>query len=94
MVGDSYWSPLDISSSESLKLPVNGHVPKLPLHLKRDEVKGLRFDLAKLLWNASMLSTWPHENLFDVVPKGSYWLVFKVFANRITTSNKVDVLVE
>jgi hypothetical protein len=93
-LGDSYWSPLDISRGESLRLPVKGPVPKVLLHLKRDEVKSFRFDLAKLLWNATMRSIWPHENLFAVVPKGSYWLVFKVSGNRETISNKIEVVVE
>ena len=93
-LGDSYWSPLDISSGESLKLPVNGRVPKVPLFLKRDEVKSFRFDLAKLVWNATTRSIWPHENLFDIVPKGNYWLVFKGSGNRETTSNKIEVVVE
>ena len=93
-LGDSYWSPLDISSGESLQLPVSGRVPQLPLHLKKDEAKSFKFDLSKLLWNATLLSIWPHENLFDVVPKGSYWLVFKVSGNRETISNKIEVLVE
>ena len=93
-LGDSYWSPLDISSGESLKLPVNGRVPKVPLFLKRDEVKSFRFDLAKLVWNATTRSIWPHEVLFDIVPKGNYWLVFKVSGIRETTSNKIEVVVE
>ena len=93
-LGDSYWSPLDISSGESLRLPVKGPVPKMPLHLKRDEAKSFRFDLAKLLWNATTRSIWPRENLFNVLPKGSYWLIFKVSGNRETTSNKIEVVVE
>ena len=93
-LGDSYWSPLDISSGESLKLPVSGRVPQLPLHLKKDDAKSFKFDLSKLLWNATLLSRWPYENLFDVVPKGSYWLVFKVSGTREAISNKIEVLVE
>jgi len=75
-------------------LPVKGPVLKVPLHLKRDEAKSFRFDLAKLLWNATTRSIWPRENLFNVVPKGSYWFIFKVSGNRETTSNKIEVVVE
>lgn len=92
VLGDSYWGPVDSSSCTSL-VPLNGRVPTVLLHLTPGEAKCFKFDLRSLLWNASMSSIWPHEDLFDVVPKGNYWLVFNVWTGVIT-SNKVDVVVE
>jgi hypothetical protein len=102
--GDSYWSPFDISTGTPLKLIVDpkmlkkgvveGRLPQPVLHLGKDEAKTFRIELSKLLWNGSILSDWPHENLFDVVPTGRYWLVFEISSNGDHKSNRVEVTVE
>ena len=80
MWSDSYWSPLDISTGEPLKLVAEpkmlkkgvivGRVTKGVLHLSKGEVKTFRVGLGKLLWNNSGLNDWPHQRLFDIVERG------------------------
>ena len=105
VIGDSYWSPFDISSGTPLKLHiiepemlkkgiVVGRAPKDKLHLSIGEGKTFKVELTKLLWNASVLSGWPKADLFDVVPKGRYWLVLRIRGDEEIKSNKVEVSVE
>ena len=86
MRGDSYWSPFDIVSGNPLGLKiidpdmqkkgvVVGRVPEDKLRLGIGEVRTYKVELTKLYWNASILSGWPADVLFDVVPKGHYELV-------------------
>jgi hypothetical protein len=104
--GDSYWSPLDIISGNPLKLQiiepdmlkkgiVVGRVPKEKLRLGIGEVRTYKVELTKLYWNASISSTWPTEELFDVVLKGRYWLEFTMRADKVgqVKSNRVEVTV-
>ncbi len=102
--GDSYWAPVDVSSGTSLKLDVEpemlkkgvieGRVPEASLHFDKDEIKTFKMDLTSLSWNASMGNDWPRSSLFEVVPKGRYWLVFTIGSSVECTSNKVEVTVE
>lgn len=104
--GDSYWSPIDISTGTPLKLEiidpelqkkgvVVGRVPRVSLKFEKDEIKTFNVDLTKTLWNDSILSTWPNESLFEVVPKGSYSLHFRLNnGDSRVRSNEVKVLVQ
>ena len=103
--GDSYWSPVDITTGTPLSLNiidphmqrkgvVVGRVPEAVLHFAKDETKTFKTDLTKLLWNASMGNDWPRWNLFDVVPKGSYTLLFAIQSGGHVKSNEVRVSVE
>jgi len=103
--GDSYWSPINIATGTPLSLNVIdpkmlkkgvvvGRVPEAVLHFAKDETKTFKSDLTKLLWNASMGSDWPRWNLFEVVPKGSYTLLFAIQSGGHVKSNKVKVSVE
>ena len=86
--GDSYWSPLDLSRGTTMELVVNprmlkkgiivGKVPNNTLQMKKDEVKILRFEMANLFWNDTIWGDWPHKTIFEIVPKGHYWLVFEL----------------
>jgi len=105
-VGDRYWGPVTISNSTPTKLDiidpeklkqgiVVGRVPKDSLQFAKDETKSFKVDLTTLFWNDSMLSTWPHETLFQVVPKGSYALSFALSTDRATVeSNAIEVSVK
>jgi hypothetical protein len=103
--GDSYWSPVDLSTAQPLKLNiidpkalkkgvVVGRVPEAVLHFTKDEVKTFKLDLTKLLWNASMGNDWPRWNLFEAVPKGAYSLFFEVATSVDIKSNEVKVSLE
>jgi hypothetical protein len=103
--GDSYWSPVNPSTGEPLRLNimdpallkkgvVEGRVPETLLHLTKGEVKRYNFNPTKLLWNASMGNDWPRWNLFDVVPKGTYSLFFKIESAGHVKSNELKVSVE
>ena len=107
-LGDSYWSPLNISTGEPLKLQIEdpdmlkkgivvGSVPRDKFSLGIGEVRTYKIELSKLRWNASILSGWPEEELFDVVPKGRYWLELTVRSKEIgkeVKSNRVEVTVD
>lgn len=106
IVGDRYWSPvnilegtptqLNIIDPERLKQGiVIGRVPEVTLKFAKDETKTFKVDLTKTLWNDSMYSVWPEEDLFKIVPKGSYALSLglqKKGANL--ESNEVQVSVK
>jgi hypothetical protein len=103
--GDSFWSPFDPASGKPIKLQildpelekkgvVVGRAPKDKLRLSVGEVRTWRADLTNLSWNASVSSTWPHEVLFYVVPKGPYWLEFRMRSGKEVKSNRVEVTVE
>ena len=85
IVGDRYWSPLNITNGTPTQLNiidpeklkqgiVVGRVPEVTLKFAKDETKTFKVDLTKTLWNDSMYSVWPEEDLFKIVPKGSYAL--------------------
>lgn len=93
-----YWSPADILSGKPLELEYDGdgigggRVPRGAIHLEPGETKALRFDLSNLLWNISGSSRWPHQRLFEVVPKGDYDLLFSVETDqRLNADNIPDV---
>ena len=103
--GDSYWSPVNVSTGEPLQLNivdpkllkkgvVVGRVPEAVLHFTKGEIKTFRLDLTKLLWNADMGNDWPRWNLFEVVPKGAYSLFFEIGSSGDIKSNEVKVSVE
>jgi len=103
--GDTYWSPVDITTGTPLSLNVIdpkmlkkgvvvGRVPEEVLHFAKDETKTYKTDLTKLFWNASMGNDWPRWNLFEVVPKGSYTLLFAIQSAGHAKSNEVKVSVE
>jgi hypothetical protein len=103
--GDSYWSPVNVSTGEPLQLNiidpkllkkgvVVGRVPEAVLRFAKDEIKTYNLNLTKLLWNASMGNDWPRWNLFDVVPKGTYSLFFEIESGGHVKSNEVKVSVE
>ena len=103
--GDSYWSPVNVSTGEPLQLNiidpkllkkgvVVGRVPEAVLHFAKDEIKTYNLNLTRLLWNASMGNDWPRWNLFDVVPKGRYSLFFEIESGSHVKSNEVKVSVE
>jgi hypothetical protein len=106
VVGDSYWGPVNISDGTPLALKiidpemqkkgiVVGQVPTPALHFAKNEIKTFKVDLTKLNWNASMLSSWPHEPLFGVVPAGSYSLQFEMQKRgSYVSSNEVRVSVK
>jgi hypothetical protein len=94
-VGDGYWSPVNITTgtpvdlniidSEKLKQGVVvGRVPRESLHLAKNEVKTFNVDLTKTFWNDRIRSVWPNQSLSEVVPKGSYSLVFQL---QVDTAN-------
>lgn len=106
--GDSYWSPFDIVSGNPLGLKiidpdmqkkgvVVGRVPEDKLRLGIGEVRTYKVELTKLYWNDSILSGWPADVLFDVVPKGRYWLELRVRGDmkikKEVKSNRVEVTV-
>ncbi len=103
--GDSYWSPVNISTGTPLQLNiiepemlkkgvVVGQVPEAILHFAKDETKTFHVDLTKVLWNAHTGNDWPRWNLFEVVPKGSYSLRFEIESGGHVKSNEVNVFVE
>ncbi len=101
---DSYWGPLDLSTGEPLRLVANpamlrkgileGRVPKAPLHLSKGEVKSLKVELARLLWNYSGLNDWPHEKFSDIVERGPYWLVLNCGTKDVVQSNRIEITIE
>jgi hypothetical protein len=106
IVGDRYWSPVNIATGTSMDLPridakklkkgdvIVSQVPKVLLKFAKDETRTFEVDLTKPFWNDSMYSMWPHETLFQVVKKGSYSLSLEVRQwNRVTTTNAVHVSV-
>jgi hypothetical protein len=92
-----YWSPVDIRSGKPLQLVYEdsgggGRVPKSVIHLGAGNTKSMRFDLSNLLWNQAHSSRWPHQSLFEVVPKGNYDLIFNVETDhRVNAENIPDV---
>ena len=88
---------LEIVDPDMLKKGiVVGRVPKEKLRLGTGEVRTYKVELTKLYWNDSILSDWPENDLFDVVPKGRYWLEFTVSSKEIgkqVKSNRVEVKV-
>ena len=106
IVGDRYWSPvnifdgtptqLNIIDPEKLKQGiVVGRVPEVTLKFAKDETKTFKVDLTKTLWNDSMYSVWPEEDLFKIVPKGSYALSLGLQKKGVNVeSNEVQVSVK
>jgi hypothetical protein len=54
-------------------------------------------DLSKLKWERSVASLWPHRDLFELVPPGTYELILclelhtgetsiKIYSNRVEVS--------
>jgi hypothetical protein len=102
VIGDGYWSPVNISTGTPLGLKiidpkklkkgvVVGQVPRAPLKFAKSETKTFKVDLAKVFWNDSILSGWPADPLFEVVPKGSYALTFDLRDARGVKSNEIKV---
>ena len=94
----SYRSPVDILSGKPLELVYErdgsggGRVPKGVIHLGAGDTKAMRFDLDNLLWSKTLSSRWPHQRLFEVVPKGNYDLIFNVeIDHRVNGDNIPDV---
>ena len=106
IVGDSYWSPVEISTGRTVELEiidakklkkgvVVGRVPYVTLRFAKDETKTFKVDLTKTFWNDSLYSMFPHETIFKVVPKGSYSLRFELKHRGVNVeSNEVKVSVE
>ena len=104
VMGDSYWSPVDLPANTSLKLDadpkmlkkgiVEGRVPENRLYFDKGEIKTFKLDLTELNWNATMSSFWPRWNLFKAVPKGQYSLQFKVDSTVSFKSNALKVTIE
>lgn len=102
--GDSYWGPFDLNSGKPRQLVVNpkmlkkgiveGRVVQSTMQIEGKGTKIVRVNLTELFWIASISSTWPYEKLFDVVPKGHYWLVLKLHNKGQLESNRVDITVE
>lgn len=92
-----YWSPVDVLSGKPLQLVYEdsgggGRVPKAVIHLGAGDAKSMKFDLSNLLWNNSLSSRWPHQSLFEVVPKGDYDLIFNVETDhRVNSDNSHGV---
>ena len=89
VLGDSYWSPVDLATGGPLKLVVVepklskkgvtvGRPPRAGVSLGPKESKEFALDLTRLHWKASALSSWPDRNLFDAVPAGEYMLFFQL----------------
>ena len=106
IVGDRYWSPVNISKGSPTELHiidpekqkqgvVVGREPRVPLRFAKDETKTFKVDLTKVFWNDSMYSMWPHETLFKVIPKGSYSLSLELrHQGHNVESNAVEVTVK
>jgi hypothetical protein len=88
VLGDSYWSPVDLATGGPLKLVAVepklsrkgvtvGRPPRGRVGLGPKESKEFALDLTRLHWKASALSSWPDRNLFDAVPAGDYMLFFQ-----------------
>lgn len=103
--GDSYWSPVNVSTGTPKNLNVIepellkkgvvvGRVPDETLHFGRKEAKTFTLDPTKTLWNASIGNDWPRWNLFEVVPKGTYSLNFRIDSAGSLKSNAVTVTIE
>jgi hypothetical protein len=89
-----YWSPVDVLSGKPLQLVYEdssggGRVPKAVIHLGAGDARSMNFDLSNLLWNSSFSSRWPHQGLFEVVPKGGYDLIFNVETDHRVNSDDV-----
>jgi hypothetical protein len=105
IVGDRYWSPVNVSTStptelniidpEKLKQDiVIGRVPEVTLKFAKDETKTFKVDLTKTVWNDAMYSMWPNETLFKIVRKGSYSLSLTLRDKGVNVeSNAVQVSV-
>jgi hypothetical protein len=106
VIGDSFWGPVNISTSTPMQLDIIdpekqkqgitvGRVPQVPLQFAKDETKTFKVDLSKLIWGDSMHSIWPNQSLFKVVPKGSYALSFELSQKGVNLrSNPVEVSVK
>jgi hypothetical protein len=106
VAGDSYWSPVNITTATPLRLDiiepemlkkgvVVGRVPDDVLHFALGEARTFKADLVRLFWNASMRNDWPRWNLFEVVPKGAYALRFSIESRGgHVNSNEVMTFVE
>lgn len=103
--GDSFWSPVSLSSSTALQLNIIdpalqkkgvivGRVPEETLHFEGNEVKKFSIDPTKTLWNVEMGNDWPRFNLFDVVGKGVYSLEFRISSVASLKSNAVNVTIK
>lgn len=106
IVGDRYWSPVNITNGTPTQLNiidpeklkqgiVIGRVPQVTFKFAKDETKTFKVDLTKTLWNDAMYSIWPEENLFQIVPKGSYALSLSLQKKGVKVeSNEVLVSVK
>ncbi len=90
-----YWGPVKLSAV-SEHLPANTHYE---LFLKAGQKKTFEVDLAKLKWERSISSIWPHRDLFDLVPSGNYKLSLDIeidsadISKRIN-SNNLDIIIK
>ena len=106
IVGDRYWSPVNITSGTPTQLNIMdpeklkqgivvGRVPEVTLKFAKDETKTFKVDLTKTLWNDSMSNVWGEEDLFKIVPKGSYALSLSLSKKGANLeSNAVQVSVK
>lgn len=106
--GDAYWSPAGVVTNQgqlemvahdlSEALPpgrTTGHFPNETVSLRKGESRQIKADLTQLLWQERILSVWPNENLFGLVPKGKYWLSLEMGVNKQKmNSNRVEVRIE
>lgn len=105
VVGDTYWSPVNIVTGTPLGLRivepeklekgvVVGSVPRDSLRFEKNEIRMFKVDLTKVFWNDGILGGWPSESLFEVVPKGSYSLHLEMRGDSRVTSNELNVWVK
>ena len=87
----AYWGPVNILDGSPLKLD-DGKVPKGTIHLEPHEIKAINFDVSKLLWNRNISSVWPNQSLFEVMPVGTYDLIFEVETDRRTNSDNNPIV--
>jgi hypothetical protein len=106
VVGDRYWGPVNISTGTPRKLTIIdpekqkqgvivGQAMEDSIHFAKDETKTFTVDLTKLLWSDAMHSMWPDQELFKVVPNGSYSLSLRRRSKGVNVeSNAVEVSVK
>lgn len=106
VVGDSYWSPVNLADSTTTEIKITdedklkqgivvGRAAQVPIQFSKDETKTFKIDLTKVFWNASMSSMWPTEFLFKVVRKGTYSLSVNMKHKGVNVeSNPIEVSVK
>ena len=106
VVGDRYWGPVNLSTGTPTRLDIIdpekekqgitvGRVPQVPIHFAKDETKTFKVELTKLFWSDAMHSSWPDQELFKVVQKGSYSLSLHLRNKGVNVeSNPLEVSVK